>query len=158
MKKGSKHTLKTIFKMKKRIAWNKGIPWSEKIKRKISKHRKGFKMPEETKEKIRQTFKRLGIKPPPSYGKKHWNWKGGKWKTSAGYIYVLKPKHPFANKEKYVLKHRLVMEKHLKRFLKPSERVHHLNGIKNNNYIKNLKLFSNESEHQKFHQFMIHEI
>ncbi len=82
-------------------------------------------------------------------GNKHPNWKGGKT-ICMGYIYIKKT-HPFCNTLGYVYEHRLIMEKHLNRFLKPEERVHHLNGVKTDNRIANLKLFSNESEHQKFH-------
>lgn len=47
--------------------------------------------------------------------------------------------------------HRIVMEKHLGRKLTKTEVVHHIDGDKNNNDISNLKLFSNISEHVKFH-------
>lgn len=46
-------------------------------------------------------------------------WTGGKIKVN-GYIKIYCPEHPFANK-KYVLEHRLLVEKRLKRFLKSFE-------------------------------------
>ena len=66
-------------------------------------------------------------------------WKGGRQKTSKGYIKCCKPNHP-NNVGGYVLEHRLIMEKHLKRYLKPHEIVHHKNGIRDDNRLKNLEL------------------
>ena len=74
-------------------------------------------------------------------------WKGGRYKHSAGYIKIYQP-HLCKNKTHlYVYEHRLVMEKYLGRWLKPEECVHHINGIKDDNRIENLKLFKNISQH-----------
>jgi uncharacterized protein (DUF1330 family) len=81
-----------------------------------------------------------------------WKKTNGRFKTTEGYIVVYSPDHPFRNSKKYVLEHRLVMEKHLGRFLNKSEEVHHVNGIRNDNRIENLKLFSSKSDHLKFHR------
>jgi len=86
-----------------------------------------------------------------STGENNGRWKGGKQKTSHGYITIYSLHHPFASKNNWVLEHRLVMEKHLKRFLTPIEVVHHINGIKDDNRIENLRLFSSTSEHTKHH-------
>lgn len=82
--------------------------------------------------------------PPNSYGPTNTNWKGGKRKQG-GYIYVLAPPdHPIRGlsrgRRRYIAQHRLVMEKHLGRYLEPFEAVHHRNGIKTDNRIKNLEI------------------
>lgn len=78
-------------------------------------------------------------------GKKHPMWKGGKIITEKGYVLIYSPNHPYKTKSNYVLEHRLVMERHLRRYLKPNEIVHHINGIKNDNRIENLCLTIRQS-------------
>ena len=64
------------------------------------------------------------------------------WYTNPdGYIYTLAPSHPRANQDGYVLEHRLVVERRLGRYLHPRERVHHKNGIRNDNRDENLELW-----------------
>jgi len=83
-------------------------------------------------------------------GEKHPSWKGGKTKTTDGYIWIYNPSHPNSNKQGYILEHRFVMSKALRRPLKRSELVHHLNGIRIDNRIKNL-FITDESNHCKIH-------
>ena len=69
---------------------------------------------------------------------------GGRRRTGHGYVYLLQPDHPSIahSKTKYVAEHRLVMEAHLGRYLKREETVHHRNGIRDDNRIENLELWT----------------
>ncbi len=80
------------------------------------------------------------------------SWKGGRRQRNPGndYILIRDTKHPFNNCG-YVYEHRLVMEKHIGRYLTTNEDVHHINGIKNDNRIENLQVMT-PSEHQKLHR------
>lgn len=89
--------------------------------------------------------------PEGRFGEQASNWKGGRAVTAGGHIYVYSPEHPHRTKQGYVMEHRLVMEKHLGRYLEPTEDIHHINGDKKDNRIENLKLLS-RSEHTKLHQ------
>ncbi len=111
---------------------------------------------EEAKKKMSQALKgrtawNKGKKLPQISGKNHYNWKNGKF-ISRGYIYILNKNHPFAEKRGYVLEAHLVMEKKLGRYLLPKEVVHHIDGDKLNNSIKNLVLFATQSVHIKLHK------
>jgi len=75
-------------------------------------------------------------------GEKSHCWKGGKMINGKGYVDIYSRGHPNARGGKYVLEHRLVMEKKIGRYLLPSEHVHHKNGIKTDNRVENLELWS----------------
>lgn len=113
------------------LAWNKGLPRTEI-----------------DKVKIRKALEKRNYN-----GRGNPNWKDGTKRFKSGYIFIYSPNHPLAVKN-YVLEHRLVMEKHLGRYLKPREVVHHINGNPSDNRIENLKLFSNNAEHRKFHRHL----
>lgn len=61
---------------------------------------------------------------------------------SAGYARVLAPDNPAADTCGRVCEHRLVMERHLGRPLLPKETVHHVNGVRDDNRLENLELWS----------------
>jgi hypothetical protein len=67
-------------------------------------------------------------------------WKGGRFVDENGYVKIYCPGH--APKALYVREHILVMEEYLGRRLLKEETVHHLNGIRDDNRIENLELWS----------------
>jgi len=73
-----------------------------------------------------------------------------KYGTDNRYYAIPVPYHPYCNSKGYVMEHRLVMEKHLKRFLSQSEIVHHIDGNPRNNNIDNLILMD-KVEHDRLH-------
>lgn len=80
----------------------------------------------------------------PMYGKKPYNYKADGSVRKDGYIRLTLNK-------KRVLKHRLIVEKHLGRKLTDSEIVHHKDGDNTNNDISNLDVIT-QSEHIKIHR------
>lgn len=68
--------------------------------------------------------------------------KRGWTEDERGYRYVYRPDHPHANAVGYYEEHRLVVERRLGRLLLPTEDVHHLNGIKNDNRDENLQVMT----------------
>lgn len=77
-------------------------------------------------------------------GKKHFNWKGGKSNHNLGYIYVS------TSVGKRTLEHRLVIERKIGRKLKSTEIIHHINGDKKDNRLKNLQIL-NRASHASLH-------
>lgn len=89
--------------------------------------------------------------PPQGKGDKCPRWKSGKIITTQGYYRIFKPEWISADKDGYVTEHKFLVEKLLKRKLKTSETIHHINGDKKDNRLKNLYLFSNKAQHASYH-------
>lgn len=110
--------------------------------RRVGKMHKGKRLSDETKNKI--ALSHTGkFYNPSKYG-------GAIKKRSDGYISVYIPSHPLANKDGYVMEHRLVMEEHIGRFLQEDEVVHHKNHNRSDNRLENLQLMTFK-EHMSFH-------
>lgn len=93
-------------------------------------------------------IRRAGARDGQFAREKNWRWTGGRSVTSAGYVRLkLAPDDPFVcmatkTRNRHVMEHRYVMAHHLGRPLLPDENVHHLNGVKDDNRIENLELWS----------------
>lgn len=62
--------------------------------------------------------------------------------NSSGYVMVYAPDHPNAQKSGRCAEHTLAMSEHLGRALLPHENVHHKNGVRDDNRLENLELWS----------------
>ncbi len=163
MIKGSKHSKETCRKMSLakigKPSNNLGKKMSIEQKEKLRQANLGKKHSKKTILKLRKIALEMFRKRPEvrqmiadaQRGEKHHNWKNGKSKKMNGYILLLKPKHPFANSNRYIMEHRYVMEQKIGRYLKPEEVVHHINGDISDNRIENLELLPSKSAHRKLH-------
>lgn len=62
--------------------------------------------------------------------------------SNTGYVYITRAGHPNAKYKGRMFEHTFVMAEHLGRPLKKGESVHHKNGVRNDNRIENLELWS----------------
>src|SRR5580692_10447101 len=87
------------------------------------------------------------IKKPSIVGNKNPHWQGGEIRRK-GRVMIYSPNHPFPSETVYVYRYRLVMEKHLGRYLKHDEVIHHKNRIKDDDRLENLQLMTNAGHSQ----------
>lgn len=101
------------------------------------------KNPERWKRQLEKNFikQRLlrGLDPnePPRKA-----WPGSGYLNKDGYMTFKKKGHPCADKNGRCQEHHLVMYEYLGRPLKKGESIHHINGIRNDNRLENLELWS----------------
>jgi hypothetical protein len=154
-----KFSEETKIKMSKA---HKGIIFSEEHRKKLSEAGKKRCVSEETKKKIsmahkgkhlsEETKRKLSAMMRGRIGENALNWKGGRRLSYAGYVLIYSPNHPHSGGGKCVCEHRLIMEKYIGRYLYPWETVHHINGIKDDNRIKNLKLLPGNEHNTKIQE------
>jgi len=120
--------------------------FSEEHKRKLSLiHKrpkpwlKGRKVSKETRDKISNKLKgRIKVLNPII--------------RKGNYYYIkLRVFHPKANKRGFIKRSHFIMEKHIGRYLKQGEIIHHINEITTDDRLENLKLMTSE-EHTSYHQ------
>jgi len=140
---GFKEEVNLGFGFKKgHIPWNKGKHPSLETREKISEALVGKSKGKENAIKGREKIRESKI------GKRNPRWKGGRYKSPDGYIYILSPSHPH-NRAGYIAEHHLIMEKILKRFLIKGEEVHHKNKIRDDNRPENLALVTRRTNYGK---------
>ncbi len=138
------HSCCTHFQRKKRVEQIRVSPELrekknnyERIRRsKVGRKRDRLKHNEEEKERYRKKFniksdQDLKVKP-----------RGCGTITIHGYRQITKKEHPNANRAGTMFEHVFVMSNFLKRPLVKGENVHHINGIRHDNRIENLELWS----------------
>lgn len=120
-----------------------------KIGVKATERQKGKQRSPETRAKISESLRRKLLDPEvraqrsermrgKRRGPANPHWKGGRRKQGNGYMRVLNPNHPRADKQGYVPEHTLVWEEKHGRALPLDWVVHHLNGISDDNRTENL--------------------
>ena len=145
MTKGSKHSAETLAKMSGAHTGHQTSP-EQRAKLSVAGrgNRNGLGHRWSLVERTRMSAQRSGDGHP--------NWKGGRKTREDGYISIYSPRHPRADSQHRVFEHRLVMEQMLGRPILPTEVVHHINGVRDDNRRENLALCNNQSGHQDVHR------
>lgn len=94
------------------------------------------------------------FKPKKANGPDSPLWRGGRFKTTKGYVMIYSPDHPRAH-NKYVLEHIPVAEKKIGRPLGRDEVAHHVNRIRHDNRTENINIMT-VSAHSRLHAFDRH--
>lgn len=94
--------------------------------------------------RVSRALRMLGVDCGRMTGEQHPSWKGGRVRAPGGYIGVWVDRDDamsaMADRQGYVMEHRLVMARSLGRALTKWETVHHINGDKTDNRLSNLQL------------------
>ena len=118
-------------------------------------------LPQKTPIAIYKKARKMGLQRDPGIeflnrsaanrGEHSGNWKGGSKKTSKGYIQILMPEHPRADRNGYVFEHIVVFERETGIEIPPDCCIHHINGNKSDNSLHNLCMI-----HHTAHTVMHH--
>lgn len=140
------NTGKTHFK-KGHKPWNKGLTAeTSPLVASVAEIRRGRKNPKCKRKPA--NFRELCRKAHPPMRRR--------FLSKDGYVLIYKPEYEGSGEKYYnhgrILEHKYIMELKIGRLLKKEERIHHWNGIKDDNHIENLRLCQGAREHTKIHQ------
>lgn len=139
----------TVFNYIKKYNITSRKTMSEKTKDKIRQKSIGRTSPMKGRRMSYESRKKMSDSKKGKYRIKT-EYGGHKKKRKDGYIYVYLPTHPNSTADGYIMEHILVLENSIGRYLKEDEVVHHINKIRNDNRIENLKLMTFK-EHSCYH-------
>lgn len=140
-KKTKEHIEKIAQSKKDKPSWNKGLHINIGEKNPFwGKHHT-----KESKKKMSDANKGKRYSPATEFKVGHTPPHKKPFRTSHGYISIFDKR-----RNKYIKRCRLVMEKHIGRYLASDEIIHHKNWIKNDDRLENLTMCTRE-EHLRFY-------